>query len=262
MLYPWTPVPVYRPPRCRHPPSIPQFYRQGHLYLEDAVPGWDNTGSIRTGGFHRTVGSAGPQAPRQSNPLSWGTRSKSSLARAGYAGKARQRCEAPPQQGSSFTCWASRGDDLGPAPETRFFRRYWGLRSLWRVVESHRLHWGSGHHRQNPGTSSREGTGSPCPAPPGTANQGATCQPVSFRRKRIDNPKSVRTLLKNAWHELLRTLVQEWADMNCSINSASNFSGLQAGISQISPAQLAASVRKSTLNRPFISPILYPWGLS
>jgi hypothetical protein len=79
---------------------IPQFYRQGHLYLEDAVPGWDNTGSIRTGGFHRTVGSAGPQAPRQSNPLSWGTRSKSSLARAGYAGKARQRCEAPPQQGS------------------------------------------------------------------------------------------------------------------------------------------------------------------
>jgi len=44
--------------------------------------------------------------------------------------------------------------------------------------------------------------------------------------------------------------------MNCTINSASNFSGLQAGISQISPAQLAASVRKSTLNRPFISPIL------
>ena len=46
--------------------------------------------------------------------------------------------------------------------------------------------------------------------------------------------------------------------MNCTINSASNFSGLQAGISQISPAQLAASVRKSTLNRPFISPILNP----
>jgi len=44
--------------------------------------------------------------------------------------------------------------------------------------------------------------------------------------------------------------------MNCSINSASNFSGLQAGISQISPAQLAASVRKSTLDRSFILPIL------
>jgi hypothetical protein len=46
--------------------------------------------------------------------------------------------------------------------------------------------------------------------------------------------------------------------MNCTINSASNFSGLQAGISQISPAQLAAPVRKSTLNRPIISPILRP----
>ena len=73
-------------------------------YPEDALPGWDNTGSFRTGGLHCTVGGTGPQAPRQSNPLSWGTRSKSSLARAGYAGKARQRCEAPPQKGSSFTC--------------------------------------------------------------------------------------------------------------------------------------------------------------
>ena len=45
--------------------------------------------------------------------------------------------------------------------------------------------------------------------------------------------------------------------MKCKITSASNFSGLQAGISQISPAQVAAPVRKSTLDRPFISPILY-----
>ena len=44
--------------------------------------------------------------------------------------------------------------------------------------------------------------------------------------------------------------------MNCTINSAGSFSGLQAGISQISPAQLAATVRKSTLDRPFICPIL------
>ena len=44
--------------------------------------------------------------------------------------------------------------------------------------------------------------------------------------------------------------------MHCTINSASNFSGLQAGISPISPAQLAATVRKSTLDRPFILPIL------
>ena len=50
--------------------------------------------------------------------------------------------------------------------------------------------------------------------------------------------------------------------MNCTINSASNFSGLQAGISQISPAQLAASVRKPTPSRPFICPILFGFGSS
>ena len=44
--------------------------------------------------------------------------------------------------------------------------------------------------------------------------------------------------------------------MNCSINSASNFSGLQAGMSPISLVQLAGSVRKFNLNRPFILPIL------
>ena len=44
--------------------------------------------------------------------------------------------------------------------------------------------------------------------------------------------------------------------MNCTINSASNFSGLQAGMSPISLVQLAGSVRKFNLNRPFILPIL------
>ena len=44
--------------------------------------------------------------------------------------------------------------------------------------------------------------------------------------------------------------------MNGKITLASSFSGLQADISQTSPAQLAASVRKSTLDRPFILPIL------
>ena len=96
----------------------------------------------------------------------------------------------------------------------------------------------------------------PCPAPPGAPNQGATCQAVSFRRKRIPNPTSAKTPLKKPWHGLLRALVQEWADMNCTINSASNFSGLQAGISPISLVQLAGSVRKFNLNRPFILPIL------
>lgn len=44
--------------------------------------------------------------------------------------------------------------------------------------------------------------------------------------------------------------------MNCTVISASNFSGLQAGISPISLFQLAGSVRKFNLNRPFILPIL------
>ena len=87
-------------------------------------------------------------------------------------------------------------------------------------------------------------------------DQGATCHAVSFCRKRIHNPISARTLLKNAWHELLRALVQEWADMNCLITSANNFSGQSGIISQISLVQLAGSVRKSTTNRPFICPIL------
>ena len=89
----------------------------------------------------------------------------------------------------------------------------------------------------------------PTRAPPATLS--------SFRRKRTPNPTSAKTPLKKPWHGLLRALVQEWADMNCTINSASHFSGLQAGMSQISPAQLAASVRKSTLDRPFILPILF-----
>jgi len=45
--------------------------------------------------------------------------------------------------------------------------------------------------------------------------------------------------------------------MNGTINSASHFSGLQAGMSPISLVQLAGSVRKSTLDRPFILPILF-----
>ena len=44
--------------------------------------------------------------------------------------------------------------------------------------------------------------------------------------------------------------------MNCSINSARHFSGLQAGMSPISLVHLAGSVRKFNLNRPFILPIL------
>ena len=45
-------------------------------------------------------------------------------------------------------------------------------------------------------------------------------------------------------------------NMNCAITLANNFSDLQMVISRISPVQLAGPVRKSTLNRPFVFPIL------
>ena len=94
------------------------------------------------------------------------------------------------------------------------------------------------------------------PAPPRTTNQGATCHAVSFRREvnRVFTVRSARTPLKNSWHGLLRALGQEGTDMNCAITSANNFSGQSAVISRISPVQSAVSVRKPTLNRPFI------WG--
>ena len=67
------------------------------------------------------------------------------------------------------------------------------------------------------GETKRQGTGNPCPAPPGIANRGATCQDISFPEKRIHNPKSARTQQKNAWHGILQTLAQEWTDMHCAI---------------------------------------------
>ena len=82
----------------------------------------------------------------------------------------------------------------------------------------------------------------------------ATCHAVSFRREGV---KSAGTPLKNPWHGLLRALVQEWADMNCTVTSANNFSGQSGAISRISPVQSAVSVRKSTLDRPFIFPIFH-----
>jgi hypothetical protein len=67
---------------------------------------------------------------------------------------------------------------------------------------------------------------------------------------------SVKTLLKNVWHGRLHAITQKWTDMHCAISSANNFSEKSVVISRISPVQLAGSVTKPTLNRPFICPIL------
>ncbi|NDH40006.1 MAG: hypothetical protein EBY45_06230 [Gammaproteobacteria bacterium] len=45
--------------------------------------------------------------------------------------------------------------------------------------------------------------------------------------------------------------------MNCTVISANDFSALSWIVSRISPVQSAVSVRKSTLYRPFIFPILH-----
>ncbi len=62
-------------------------YRESLPHERSECFGHGTPGSIRPGGFHRTVGSAGPQAQGQSHPLSRRTRSKSPLARDGHPGQ-------------------------------------------------------------------------------------------------------------------------------------------------------------------------------
>ena len=61
----------------------------------------------------------------------------------------------------------------------------------------------------------------------------------SLGRIPVNSTQSARTLLKNSWHGLRRAPIQEWTDMNCTVNSANNFSALSWIISRISPVQLA-----------------------
>jgi hypothetical protein len=62
------------------------------------------------------------------------------------------------------------------------------------------LHRGPGHHRQDTGSSSQEGTGYPYPPATLTSAQSATRDIAPFRRKRIDNhyPQSARMPLKTS----------------------------------------------------------------
>ena len=47
--------------RCGSSPPFTERHWQGGLHLEGTVPGWNDPGSVRAGGFHRTVGSPGAQ---------------------------------------------------------------------------------------------------------------------------------------------------------------------------------------------------------
>jgi len=64
-------VSVHRPScRCRSSP-LAQFYRQGSLYPEDALPGRDDPGGIRSSGFHCAIGGPRAQTQGQPHPLPW-----------------------------------------------------------------------------------------------------------------------------------------------------------------------------------------------
>ena len=87
-------VQVYCSPRRSRSPSLTQFHRQGGIYPEDALPGWNDPGSLRPCRFHCAVGCSGTEAEGQSHPLPRRPGSKSPLARDGHTSQTRQRSEA------------------------------------------------------------------------------------------------------------------------------------------------------------------------
>ena len=89
--------------RRGHPPSITQFYRQGSLYPEDALPGRDDPSSVRTRGFHRTPSSPCAKAESQSHAIPWGPCPEPSLARTGHTSQAWQRRQVYLQCASPLT---------------------------------------------------------------------------------------------------------------------------------------------------------------
>jgi len=103
---------VHRPPRSRHPTSIAQFHWQGGLLPEDALPGWDDPGSVRARGFHCAISSPGTEAEGQPHPLPRRACPKSPLAWAGHTSQARQRHPVHLQHRIPHTCRTSCGNDL------------------------------------------------------------------------------------------------------------------------------------------------------
>ena len=78
---------------------------------------------------------------------------------------------------------------------------------------------------------------------------------TSFRRTRIHSAESVRAL-NNPVAGNFAHARSGMSSYESQEHRRENFSGQQTGISHISPAQLAGSVRQSILNRLFICPIL------
>jgi len=126
----------HRPPHSRHPTSIAQFHWQGGLLPEDALPGWDDPGSVRTRGFHCAISIPGTEAEGQPHPLPRRACPKSPLAWAGHTSQARQRHPVHLQHRIPHTCRTSCGNDLGPAAQARFQYRHRSLRPVRRVSQS------------------------------------------------------------------------------------------------------------------------------
>jgi hypothetical protein len=123
-------------PAVASPTSIAQFHWQGGLLPEDALPGWDDPGSVRTRGFHCAISSPGTEAEGQPHPLPRRACPKSPLAWAGHTSQARQRHPVHLQHRIPHTRRTSCGNDLGPAAQARFQYRHRSLRPVRRVSQS------------------------------------------------------------------------------------------------------------------------------
>ena len=73
-------MPVHCQASGRRSPPFTEFHRQGALYPEDALPGWNDPGGFRTGGFHRTVGGTRTKTQGQSHSLPRRTGTKPQMA--------------------------------------------------------------------------------------------------------------------------------------------------------------------------------------
>jgi hypothetical protein len=121
-------------PAVASPPPFAEFHRQGGLHPEDTVPGWDDPGGLRTGGFHCAIGGPGTEAEGQPHPLPRRTRAEPPLAWAGHTSQARERHQVYLQRRSPHTRRASCRNDLGSAAKACFQHRHRG-HPLWRFAQ-------------------------------------------------------------------------------------------------------------------------------
>jgi hypothetical protein len=67
------------------------------------LPGWNDSGGLRTGRFHGAISSPGTKAEGQSHPIPWRPRAQPSLARLSYPSKAWSAGYEPQWSGKPAT---------------------------------------------------------------------------------------------------------------------------------------------------------------